>query len=62
MKETLLNVALLVVILGVSALLTQLFARAMYVICPKCRTLNARRRQRCRNCGEELRSAKSPTP
>lgn len=62
MKETLLNVLLLVVILGASGLLTQLFARAMYVTCPKCRTLNARRRQRCRNCGEEFRSAKSPTP
>ncbi len=54
MKETLLNVGLVVAILGGSALITQLFARAMYITCPKCRTLNARRRDLCRNCGEPL--------
>jgi hypothetical protein len=54
MKETLLNVALVIAILGGSALITRLFARAMYIPCPKCRTLNARRRNRCRNCGEPL--------
>ena len=54
MKETLLNVALAVAILGGSALMTHLFARAMYITCPKCRTLNARRRSQCRNCGEPL--------
>ena len=57
MKETLLNMALVIAILGGSALLTQLFARAMYIICPKCRTLNARRRVACRKCGGELRKA-----
>lgn len=57
MKETLLNVALAVAILGGSALITHLFARAMYVTCPKCRTLNARRRVECRQCGWELRKA-----
>ena len=54
MSDTLLNAALTIVILGVSALLTHLFARAMYVTCPKCRTLNARRRSVCRSCGETL--------
>jgi ribosomal protein S27E len=46
MSETLLNVTL--------ALATHFFSRAMYVTCPKCRTLNARRRTRCRSCGESL--------
>ena len=55
MKETLLNVALVIAILGGSALITQLFARVMYITCPKCRTLNARRRVECRQCGWELR-------
>ena len=54
MSETLLNAALALAILGVSAFLTHLFARAMYVTCAKCRTLNARRRSQCRNCGEPL--------
>lgn len=57
MKETLLNVALAVAILGGSALVTHFFARAMYITCPKCRTLNARRRVACRKCGWELRKA-----
>jgi hypothetical protein len=55
MNDTLLNVALAAGILGASALITHLFARAMYVTCPKCRTLNARRRQVCRKCGCDLR-------
>jgi hypothetical protein len=54
MSETLLNVALAIVILGVSAFVTHLFARAMYVTCAKCHTLNARRRSQCRSCGEPL--------
>ncbi len=57
MKETFLNVALAIAILGGSALITHLFARAMYITCPKCRTLNARRRVECRKCGWELRKA-----
>ena len=51
MSETLLNVALAIAILGVSGLVTHLFARAMYVTCSQCRALNARRRTQCRNCG-----------
>jgi hypothetical protein len=54
MSETFLNVALAIAILGVSFVATHLFARAMYITCPKCRTLNARRRTHCRNCGEIL--------
>ena len=57
MRDTLLQIALLIAILGVSAVLTRLFARAMYLTCSKCRTLNARRRKRCRHCGEVLRRA-----
>ncbi|MFB3923069.1 MAG: hypothetical protein ACE145_15205 [Terriglobia bacterium] len=55
MNGTLLNVVLAVAILGGSALLTHLFARAMYTTCPECRSLNARRRHVCRQCGRELR-------
>ena len=55
MTSTLLNVALAAAILGGAWLLTQLFARAMYIVCPACRTLNARRRKHCRKCGELIR-------
>jgi ribosomal protein L40E len=55
MVETLLSIVLVLAILGVSALLTHWFARAMYITCPHCRTLNARRRVQCRKCGGELR-------
>jgi hypothetical protein len=54
MSEILLNAVVAVAILGVSAFATHLFARAMYVTCPHCRTLNARRRSHCRSCGELL--------
>lgn len=62
MRETLLDVALVIAILGGSALITHLFARAMYTACPNCHTLNARRRIRCRHCGNVLptRTASSP--
>jgi hypothetical protein len=60
MSDTLLNAALAIVILGGSALLTHLFARAMYVTCQKCRTLNARRRSQCRSCGETLPHRAAP--
>jgi hypothetical protein len=56
MGETLLGVALVVAVLGASALITHLFARAMYITCPNCRTLNARRRSHCRRCGQALRA------
>jgi hypothetical protein len=55
MNSTLLQIALFVAILGAAALITNLFARAMYITCSKCGTLNARRRSVCRNCGENLR-------
>ena len=56
MRQTLLNIALVVGILGVSAVVTQLFARAMYLTCSQCHTLNARRRSQCRKCGANLRA------
>jgi hypothetical protein len=55
MNSTLVSIALAVAILGGSAVITHLFAHAMYLTCPRCRTLNARRRVQCRNCGWELR-------
>ena len=58
-RSTLLNIGLVLAILLGSAILTQLFARAMYLVCPDCRTLNARRRTHCRSCGRELRKAVS---
>jgi len=62
MGSTLLAVLLVVAILGLSALITQVFARAMYITCPECRTLNARRRTLCRNCGQELRKVLPSSP
>jgi hypothetical protein len=55
MKDILLNVIVLVAILGVSAVITQVFARAMYIRCVDCGTLNARRRTNCRNCQSALK-------
>ena len=55
MKDILLNVVVVVVILGLSAVITNLFARAMYIRCAGCGTLNARRRTNCRNCQTLLR-------
>ena len=55
MGSEIFGIALLIAILVVSAVITQAFARWMYIVCPKCRTLNARRRVHCRNCGETLR-------
>jgi ribosomal protein L40E len=60
MGETLQQILLVVGILGASAVITNLFARAMYITCSKCGTLNARRRTACRNCGEHLRPGQSP--
>ena len=54
MWETLLSVALLVGILGASAVLTELFVRKMYYRCKNCATLNAKRRSQCRKCGQAL--------
>ncbi|HJX91248.1 MAG TPA: hypothetical protein VJ372_12175 [Pyrinomonadaceae bacterium] len=54
MKDFLLNVAVLVGILGVSAVITGWFARTMYIRCLACGTLNARRRSACRSCQAEL--------
>jgi hypothetical protein len=54
MGSTLAQIALAIAILGGAYLITHLFARAMYVTCPHCRTLNARRRTQCRNCGRAL--------
>lgn len=59
MSTTLEQIVLVVAILGVSAVVTSLFARAMYVTCSKCGTLNARRRGVCRNCSADLRENQS---
>jgi hypothetical protein len=55
MREKLLSIALVVGILGFSAIVTQWFARTMYMTCAACHTLNARRRSQCRTCGANLR-------
>jgi len=55
LKDTLINIALAVAILGGSYVIMHLFARAMYVRCASCVTLNVRRRSHCRKCGAPLR-------
>jgi rRNA maturation endonuclease Nob1 len=55
LKDTLLSVAVVVLILGLSALFTNWFARTMYNRCARCGTLNARRRDACRSCGDPLK-------
>jgi len=55
LKETILNAALALAILGGAALITNWFARTMYLRCGGCGTLNARRRSHCRSCQKFLR-------
>ena len=54
MKDTLISVLMVIGILGLSALITHFFARAMYLRCAACGTLNAKRRTHCRNCRTHL--------
>ena len=54
MKDTLLSVAVLGGILVVSAFITNWFARTMYIRCPDCGTLNAKRRTHCRACNTQI--------
>jgi len=58
LKDLLLNLAVLIGILGLSALITGWFARAMYIRCGECGTLNAKRRVQCRSCQRELLDGK----
>jgi len=55
LRDLLLNLAVLIGILGLSAVITGWFARTMYIRCAACGTLNARRRSQCRSCQKELR-------
>jgi rRNA maturation endonuclease Nob1 len=55
LKDTLLSIVFLVVILLFSAFITSWFARTMYSRCTRCGTLNARRRDACRSCGNQLK-------
>lgn len=59
LADTLLTIVVLGAILVVSAVLTNLYARAMYITCPECRTLNAKRRTHCRQCGNLLDGRKN---
>lgn len=54
MWDTLISVAMVIAILGLSAVFTEWFARSRYYRCRRCLTLNAKRRTRCRQCGEPL--------
>ncbi len=54
MGETLLNLIVAAAILGLAAVATHLFARAMYNTCANCGTLNAKRRSHCRKCGAPI--------
>lgn len=55
--DFLINAALLVVILGSSAFLTNAFTRRMYYKCPQCGSLNAKRRTHCRVCATPIGDA-----
>lgn len=52
--DVLITIAVLGGILVISAVLTNLYARAMYFKCRECRALNAKRRTHCRICGRAL--------
>ena len=59
MRSLLFQIGVVVIILGVSAIITNVFARAMYIHCANCGTLNARRRTACRKCGTPLKTLAS---
>jgi hypothetical protein len=54
MKDTILSLLVIAGILIISAVITNVFARAMYNRCRKCGTLNAKRRDNCRACNTPL--------
>jgi len=54
MWDTLISLAVVMGILGLSAVFTEWFARRNYYRCRRCLTLNAKRRTGCRHCGESL--------
>jgi len=55
LRDTIINILLAVAILGGSYVIMHFFARAMYVRCFDCGTLNARRRSVCRQCAVQLK-------
>jgi hypothetical protein len=57
--DTLLTIVVLGGILVLSAVLTNLFTRAMYYRCEGCNALNAKRRTHCRICETVLVTEKS---
>ena len=48
------NIALVVVIAGSGAVFTQVYCKLAYYTCANCKSLNAKRRSECRNCGASL--------
>jgi len=58
--DLLLNVVVLALILGGSALITNWFARNMYNRCQKCGSLNAKRRRHCRVCNQDMAWQRTP--
>ncbi len=54
MQDILLNVALVVIIAGSGAVFTQIYCKLAYFTCADCKSLNAKRRSECRNCGAPL--------
>jgi ribosomal protein L40E len=52
--DIILTIAVLGGILVAAAVLTSLFTKAMYNRCAGCGALNAKRRDRCRLCGEDI--------
>jgi hypothetical protein len=52
--DVLITIAVIGGILVISAVFTNLYARAMYYQCKECRALNAKRRTHCRVCGQAL--------
>jgi hypothetical protein len=54
MWDILMNIALVVVIAGSGAVFTQVYCKLAYYTCANCKSLNAKRRSECRNCGASL--------
>lgn len=54
MQDILINVALVVVIAGSGAVFTQIYCKLAYYTCANCKSLNAKRRNQCRNCAAPL--------
>lgn len=62
MSMSIQSIAVVVAILGGSAVFTEVCARTMYNRCAECGSLNAKRRAECRICGTPIETGVKSSP